>query len=561
MKVLKERLEEVITLIAEVANGNFDYKIEASETGDEMDALIEGISMLGQELKSSTVSRDFMQSIYQGVVDMLLILNTDFTIRNVNESLEEALGYSESELQGLPLSNLVHPDYAFALLTLAEDCKVKGKCLNKELLLTTRRKQEIPVSCSFSYLRNNRKEIDGILVIAKDVTEFKKTEKALRKAKRKADTANEAKSSFLSSMSHEIRTPLNGIIGFTDLLLETELNKTQLQYINLIKTSGNTLNKLLNDILDLHRVEQNKIHLETIPYNIRESVAANLESYRFLAESKGLVFSLHFEDSIPEWAIGDPTRFNQIMTNLVSNAIKFTEEGQVDVHFRAEQEEDNGLLLTGSVTDTGIGIAKDKQAIVFKSFTQSDQSTSRRYGGSGLGLAISKNLAKLMRGDIQVISPPPGRKKGAMFVFTARLKRLHHEEPAHQASSDETAFMLQENTQILVVDDNEINVMLLQAVLENFGAVVTPAYTGQQAVDIAASKSFQLVFMDIQMPGMDGLEAASLLRKANFSAPIIAFSANAYSSDIQKSLAAGMQDHLCKPFEQSDLVNALKKWL
>ncbi|MDX5417983.1 MAG: response regulator [Hymenobacteraceae bacterium] len=561
MKVLKERIEEIITLIAEVANGNFDYHIDTSETGDEMDAVIAGITMLGQELKSSTVSRDFMQSIYQGVVDMLLILNADFTIRNVNESLEEALGYKESELEGLPLSSLVHHECLSELLYLADLCKHQGKCLNKELLFITKRQQTIPVSCSFSHLKNNQKEVDGILIIAKDISELKKTEKALRKAKRKAEAANEAKSDFLSSMSHEIRTPLNGIMGFTDLLLKTELSPTQEQYISLIKTSGVTLTKLLNDILDLHRVEQNKIYLESIPFNVRETLSSSLEPYKHLAETKGISFTCTMEDSVPDWTIGDPTRINQVVVNLVSNAIKFTQEGRIDVHFRADQLEGDEVLLTCSVTDTGIGIPSDKQAIVFESFTQSDQSTSRKFGGSGLGLAISKKLAKLLQGDLQLISPLPGQDRGSLFWFTIRLKKVHYKEQATEEPQDDSTYMVPEGTCILVADDNEINVMILQTVLENMGATVKTAFNGQEAVDMAQAEPCQLVFMDIQMPGMNGLEATGLLREANFKAPIIAFSANAFSNDIRKSLEAGMDDHLCKPFEQHDLVTMLRKWL
>lgn len=550
-----------MTLITEVANGNFDYQIDTSETGDEMDAVIAGINMLGQELKSSTVSRDFMQSIYRGVVDMLLILNTDFTIRSVNESLEEALGYKEHELQGKHLSVLLPKAHVPTLVSLMEQCRSHSKCLNKELLFRTKQNQEIPVSCSFSHLRNSHKEVDGVLIVAKDITELKQNEKALRKAKRKAEEANEAKSNFLSSMSHEIRTPLNGIMGFTDLLQGTGLNDTQKQYINLIKSSGTTLTKLLNDILDLHRVEQNKIYLEAIPFELRESLEASLSPYRHLAEGKGLTFFCSFDASVPQWAIGDPTRISQVVVNLVSNAIKFTEEGSIEVLFKADQLPDGELLLYCSVSDTGIGIPAEKQQMVFESFTQSDQSTSRKYGGSGLGLAISKKLARLLQGDLQVISPLPGQQKGSLFWFTIRLKRMQTQQAPQQEAVDDSHYAVPEGKHLLVVDDNEINVMLLETVLENFGAQVTSAFSGQQALDLVRSQQFDLIFMDVQMPGISGLEAARTLRQENYGIPIIAFSASAYSSDIENSLASGMNDYLCKPFEQSDLIGLLKKWI
>lgn len=533
MKVLEERIEEIMTLIAEVANGNFDYEIHASETGDELDAIITGISMLGQELKNSTVSRDFMQSIYQGVVDMLLILNTDFTVRNVNEALEELLGYQEDELKGLHLSELVHEYDNHALMKILEQFQDRGKCLNVELLFNDRQKNPVPASCSFSYLMNNMKEVDGILIIAKDISEIKKKEQELKQAKNRAEVANEAKSNFLSSMSHEIRTPLNGIMGFTGLLMETELSKSQAKYVHLIKTSGSTLTRLLNDILDLHRIESDKISFEMIPFHIREIISSSLEPYKYLAQDKNISFTYTFSESLPATVIGDPTRIGQVLINLVSNAIKFTEHGSVHVHLETAAGEQDALQLKCTVTDTGIGILEEKQALIFDSFTQSDQSITRNYGGSGLGLAISKKLAILMQGDIGVVSPLPGQRNGSCFCFTASLKPVQSQESNCANADIDTEFKLREDTKILVVDDNVLNVILMENVLGNLGATVTTAQSGKEAVEIAQSKSFDLVFMDIEMPSMNGLEAATLLRNLNFSSPIIAFSANAYKDDIR----------------------------
>lgn len=560
MKVLEERIEEIMTLIAEVANGNFDYEIDASETGDELDAIISGISMLGQELKNSTVSRDFMQSIYQGVVDMLLILNTDFTVRSANEALEELLGYQEDELKGLHLSELVHERDNHALMKILEQFQDRGKCLNIELSLNDRQKNPVPASCSFSYLMNNMKGVDGILIIAKDISEIKKKEYELKQAKNRAEAANEAKSNFLSSMSHEIRTPLNGIMGFTGLLMETELSKSQAKYVHLIKTSGSTLTKLLNDILDLHRIESDKISFEMIPFHIRESISSSLEPYKYLAQDKNISFTYTFSESLPATVIGDPTRIGQVLINLVSNAIKFTEHGSVHVYLEAAAGEQDALQLKCTVTDTGIGILEEKQAVIFDSFTQSDQSITRNYGGSGLGLAISKKLAILMQGEIGVVSPLPGQLNGSCFWFTVSLKSVQSQESNSANADIDTEFKLQEDTKILVVDDNVLNVMLMEDVLGNLGATVTTAQSGKEAVEIAQSKSFDLVFMDVEMPHMNGLEAATLLRNLNFSSPIIAFSANAYKDDIQRSIKAGMNDHLCKPFDRNELVDLLKKW-
>jgi PAS domain S-box-containing protein len=562
VKILKERIEEISALIAEVATGNFDYQLDVSETGDELDALISGVSMLGQELKNSTVSRDFMQSIYQGVVDMLLVLNTDFTIRNVNEALEELLGFQEADLQGLPFTALVQPNENPGFFPRLKQLQEKGKCLNVELLFSMRQGSLMPASCSFSYLRNINKQVDGILIIAKDITELKKNEQELKEAKEKAEAANEAKSNFLSSMSHEIRTPLNGIMGFTDLLMETELNSAQAQYINLIKTSGTTLTKLLHDILDLHRIEQDKISLELLPFDFRETIKANLEPYKHLAEGKKLAFSYVFDESVPQMVLGDANRLNQVLINLVSNAIKFTEQGSIHVHHQVRQTDqaDGTLVLTCTVTDTGIGIPADKQTLVFESFTQSDQSTSRKYGGFGLGLAITKRLVKKMDGEMGLISPLPGQDRGAAFWFSVRLKQIKEVKAVVPKLNSNPAFQLRKDIRILVVDDNEINVVLMQKIFKSMGTSITTALNGKEALNLAQSQVFDLVLMDIQMPDMDGLEASMLLRKSGFQGVIIAFSANAYKGDIHKSLAAGMNDHLNKPFTRQDLIALLKKW-
>ncbi|MDX5422691.1 MAG: response regulator [Hymenobacteraceae bacterium] len=562
MKVLKERIEEIMTLIAEVANGNFDYQLNVSETGDELDAVIAGVSMLGQELKNSTVSRDFMQSIYQGVVDMLLVLNTDYTIRNVNEAFEEITGYKEEELIGKPLTALFQHGDNPRLQEILARFEGKGKCLNVELLLGASQQNTIPTSCSISYLKNNKQEKDGVLIVAKDITELKLKEQELKEAKEKAEAANEAKSDFLSSMSHEIRTPLNGIIGFTNLLMDTPLNAEQTQYVSLIKSSGSNLSKLLNDILDLHRIEQDKIAIELLPFDLRETLVSHLGPYKHLAEEKNVSFSYTFDAGIPRVVLGDPTRINQVLINLVSNAIKFTEEGSIAVHgiLGAIDEAAETVELKFTITDTGIGIPKEKQELIFDSFTQSDQSMARRYGGFGLGLAICKKLVNLMQGEMGIVSPPEGQPSGATFWFSLKLRYVKEQDTAQEEEDFYPDFELRDNTKILVVDDNSVNVMLMQLVLENYGAQVTTAYSGEEAVQIATANAFDLIFMDVQMPGMDGLEAASKLRRSNIESPIIAFSANAYQDDIRKSLQAGMNDHLCKPFTNNELVNLLKKW-
>nr|WP_255749419.1 PAS domain-containing sensor histidine kinase [Pontibacter liquoris] len=504
-----------------------------------------------------------MQSIYQGVVDMLLVLNTDLTIRHANAAFEEISGYREAAIVGRSLSEFFQSDANPELGAVLDRFAAKGKCLNVELLLQDVACREVSTSCSFSYLLNNQHEKEGILIIAKDITELKQKEQELKEAKNKAEAANEAKSEFLSSMSHEIRTPLNGILGFTNLLMGTPMNSVQAEYVDLIKTSGSNLTILLNDILDLHRIEQDRITIEAVPFDIRDIISSHLQPYGHLAESKGLAFSCTFGENVPQFVIGDPTRINQVLINLVSNAVKFTETGSIAVHctLAALKENDVAAKLKFTVTDTGIGIPAEKQGLIFESFTQSDQSMSRKYGGSGLGLTISKKLANLMAGNIGLTSPPASIAQGTCFWFDIEVKLVAAKTILPEEDKDDLSFALAPGVQILIVDDNPINVLLMQEVLRILGAVVTTAHSGEEAVEKVLSGSFALIFMDIQMPGMDGLEAARRIRAESIATPIVAFSANAYQEDIEKSIEAGMNDHLCKPFTNQDVIETLKKWV
>ncbi|GAB3830993.1 hypothetical protein GCM10028895_47780 [Pontibacter rugosus] len=291
-------------------------------------------------------------------------------------------------------------------------------------------------------------------------------------------------------------------------------------------------------------------------------MASHLEPYKHLAGAKQVAFTYTFDDAVPKVIVGDPTRINQVLINLVSNAIKFTETGSIRMHgsVLAVDEAEEAVELLFTVTDTGIGIPAEKQAVIFESFTQSDQTTSRKYGGFGLGLAISKKLVRLMHGEMGVSSPPERQGEGSSFWFSVKLNFVKSEELAMDDDEYELSYKVRDNYQVLVVDDNPINVLLIQDVLENYGAVVTTAEGGEEAVQIALDNPFDLILMDIQMPGVDGLEASSRLRRAGLKSPIIAFSANAYKDDIAKSMEAGMNDHLCKPFTNRDLVAILKKW-
>ena len=558
---VKDRIDEISKLIFEVANGNFDYKIESPDNpDDELEAIVWGINMLGQELKKSTVSRDYMEGIYNGVIDMLIIMDSNLKIKSVNGAVTDILGFKEEELVGKLLMEISETvDGKDILKSVKSDLDKIGKNNTTDLLLCSKKRLKIPTSSSFSILKSN-KGVEEVMLMARDITQLKEKENELRLAKEAAEKANLAKGRFLSNMSHEIRTPLNGIIGFTELLKGTKTTKTQSEYLSLIHSSGETLAKLLNDVLDLNKIDLDKLQLEKVPFDFRETIDSNFNPYKFLANEKTLVFNYTMDDNIPKVIVGDPTRINQILVNLVSNAMKFTEKGEINVKFSASGLKSNKLKLRCEVTDTGIGIPADKQEIIFDTFTQSDNSTTRKYGGSGLGLAICKQLVGIMGGEIGLESPPDGQKKGTKFWFEIPVETIASKEVKEKVE-DKTAFTLDRPTSILVVDDNHVNLLLIKKVLTTVGADVISAIHGKDALEKAIENDFDLIFMDIQMPIMDGFKATKELRKAGYKKPILALSANVDKDNIERCKEVGMNDYLQKPFHKKQLIALLEKWV
>ncbi|HYG38340.1 MAG TPA: PAS domain S-box protein [Cytophagales bacterium] len=699
MGLYERRIDQIDKLILELASGNFAYRIELFENSNELDAIIAGINMLGEELQATTVSKDYLNSIYTGVVDMLIVLNPDHTIQSINEAVTEHLLFKNNELIQNQFQ-VLFPSEQHKLLELAwELLPQKSHLRNIETSFKTKLGKSIPVSCSFSYLYDNHKNISGILCIAKDITEQKEIQaeldknkqlfelaikasndgiwewniltnqifyserlkemlgyneqefpnkleslfdtmheenrdenlklfrefregvieeyknickfkhkngsivyvsvKAIRQlddkgnlvrivgshtditsqklqelqlieAKNQAETANKAKSSFLANMSHEIRTPLNGILGFAEFLLKTHLSHTQKEYLELIHTSGQTLSKLLSDILDLNKIEEGKLSIEKISFNFKEVITAALTPYKYIANGKNLSYNLTFDPNFPvDNVMGDPTRVKQILINLIGNSLKFTKEGGIDIHFKSIEQGSSKeeILIQGCVTDSGIGIPKEKQEVIFESFTQSDNSMTRKFGGSGLGLTIVKQLTHLMGGEVVVESPAINKvfssnSPGTSFYFSVRVKidpiLPQVKEKKGLESKD---FYFAKHYKILVVEDNEINQMLAESILTKAGLIVTVVENGQLAVESVTTNEYDAILMDIQMPVMDGYEATRQIRKNNFANPIIALSANCYKEDIEKALESGMNSHIGKPFTQKDVFEALQKWL
>jgi len=547
--------------------------------------------------------------------DATFAVNRDGAVIAWNRAIEDMTGVSKDEMIGKGNYAYAIPFYGKRQPILIDYIFKDKKEIDERYYLILRKGDQLIAETLMPVL-NGRKNvflwgiasplydsngsIFGAIESIRDISRYKKAEKELKRANLqletatdhaktmaiKAEQANAAKSEFLANMSHEIRTPLNGVIGMIGLLMDMGLNEQQREYAKLACDSGEALLSLINDILDFSKIEANKMNLEIMDFDLRSALKDTSDFLAIGAQGKGLDFVCKVEPDVPEILRGDPGRLRQVLVNLGSNAVKFTEKGEIAVHVRRMKDDENAIKLCFSVKDTGIGIPDDRKEILFTPFTQADGSTRRKYGGTGLGLAISRQLVELMGGRIGVKSE---EQRGSTFWFTAVFERSSErpEKPSEKirsgdaslhemmmsggsaeisAVSSVTAQSIKRKMRILLAEDNTVNQKVALAMLRNMGHQADAVANGREAVHALESIPYDLVLMDCQMPEMDGFEATRIIRQGgsktlNSRIPIIALTASALKEDRERCFRSGMSDFIAKPVLKKDLAEMVSKWM
>ncbi|MBL7870967.1 MAG: response regulator [Cyclobacteriaceae bacterium] len=533
---------------------------------------------LGELSHSLKLASQYSRSLLEASLDLFVTIRANGKITDVNEATIKVTGITREKLIGTNFSNY------FTEPAKAEEgyrqVFEQGFVSNYPLTIKHKSGKLTDVLYNASVYKDDNDRVLGVFAAARDITIQKRIEKELMDAKvfaesaasiaeeaqlkaenamRTAEDAVRAKQQFLSNMSHEIRTPMNAIIGFTKVVLRTDLTEKQKEYLTAIKVSGNALIVLINDILDLAKVDAGKMTFEQTPFKMAASISAMLHLFEPKMEEKNLLFLREYDDRIPDVLVGDPVRLHQIILNLVSNAVKFTQKGKITVRVVLLAQDAEKVTIEFSVADTGIGIDESKIKKIFGNFQQATSGTGRLFGGTGLGLAIVKQLVEPQGGTIQVKSK---LDEGSVFSFTLDFLKT-------KANAEEDAGLLDldneiKDIKVLVVEDMALNQLLMKTLLDDFGFECDIASNGKIAIERLSAEAYDIILMDLQMPEMNGFEATDYIRKKLKSEiPIIALTADVTTMDLEKCKAVGMNDYVAKPVDErllySKIVGLVKK--
>lgn len=524
----------------------------------------------------NTEDTHYTRSIIEAGIDPLFVISPTGKITDLNEATARVTGIAKSKLINTNFFDyFTEPEKAKSGYK-----KVFEKGFVADYPLTIKDHKLTDVMFNGSVYKNQNQEVIGAVIVARDITDQKRIEKELIMAKELAELASKlastaqsnaeaathnaedavkSKQQFLSNMSHEIRTPMNAIIGFTKVVLKTDLTPKQREYLTAIKLSGDALIVLINDILDLAKVDAGRMTFEQTPFKLALSISAMLHLFETKIQEKNLELIKIYDNDIPELLVGDSVRLHQIILNLVGNAVKFTIQGKIIVEVKLVSHDDHKVTIGFSVSDTGIGISEDNIEKIFDNFQQASSNTSRLYGGTGLGLAIVKQLVEAQGGTVELKSK---HGEGSTFSFTldfmkTKAKAIIETEMIELDSDIK-------HIKVLVVEDMSLNQLLMRTVLEDFGFECEIAENGSIAIEKLKVKNFEIVLMDLQMPEMNGFEATSYIRKTmNSAIPIIALTADVTTADLEKCMSVGMNDYIPKPIDErllyTKIVSLVKK--
>jgi PAS domain S-box-containing protein len=518
-----------------------------------------GVVIVARDVTAQKLLSKYSLSLIEASLDPLVTISIEGKITDMNEATANITGMTREELKGTDFFDyFTEPQKAREVY---QEVFAKGSVADSPLTLRHKDGKLTDVLFNGSVYKDDRGNVLGVVIVARDVTDQKRIATELTEAKELAEKLAGAKDQFLASMSHEIRTPLNGIIGFTKILLRNETTEKQRHQLDAIKTSSDILLVLINDILDLAKIEAGKMNIETTELKLSELINSVLGSFELRFQEKELKINKQYDKNIPKILIGDPVRINQILLNLLSNSVKFTGNGgQISVSVKLLSEDKVTTNIELVISDTGIGISQEKLGVIFQPFMQSSSDTARKYGGTGLGLSIVKQLLDLMGGTVSVKSEV---NKSSCFTIILPLKKTTATEISKEIEtkihSDELLRL--GKLKILLVEDIPINQFLAQTILHDFGFETDTAENGKIAIQLLEKNQYDIILMDLMMPEMNGFEATQHIRRKmqapKSTIPIIALTADVTKADVDKCAEVGMNDYVSKPINETDLLNKI----